>query len=93
MKKTVIVACGGAVATSTVAAYKIVDLCNENGIDVTIVQCRISEIQNHLEGASLIVPTSRIKKDYGIPLISGMPFISGIGEDKLKQKILDILKK
>jgi galactitol PTS system EIIB component len=93
MKKRVIVACGGAVATSTVAATKVVELCKENGIEVDIIQCRISEIDNNLTGVSLIMPTSRIKKDYGIPVISGMPFISGVGEEELKSKILDVLKK
>ena len=34
MKKKVIVACGGAVATSTIAANKVVELCKKNGIDV-----------------------------------------------------------
>ena len=46
MKKKVIVACGGAVATSTIAANKIVELAKNNGIDVDICQVRISEIEN-----------------------------------------------
>lgn len=31
MKKKVIVACGGAVATSTIAANKVVELCKKTG--------------------------------------------------------------
>ena len=57
MKKKVIVACGGAVATSTVAANAVVDLAKENGIDVEIAQVRISEIESNLP-ADLIVTTS-----------------------------------
>ena len=87
MKKKVIVACGGAVATSTVAANAVVDLAKENGIDVEIAQVRISEIESNLP-ADLIVTTSKVKRDYGVPLITGMPFISGIGADKTKEKIL-----
>ena len=70
MKKKVIVACGGAVATSTIAANKGVELCKKNGIDVEICQIRISEIESNLSGAVLIVPTSKVKRDYGIPVIS-----------------------
>ena len=55
MHKKVIVACGGAVATSTIAANKVVDLCKKNGIDVEICQIRISEIDSYLTGADLIV--------------------------------------
>ena len=91
MKKKVIVACGGAVATSTVAANAEVDLAKENGIDVEIAQVRISEIESNLP-ADLIVTTSKVKRDYGVPLITGMPFISGIGADKTKEKILEVLK-
>ena len=92
MKKKVIVACGGAVATSTVAANAVVDLAKENGIDVEIAQVRISEIASNLP-ADLIVTTSKVKRDFGVPLITGMPFISGIGVEKTKAKILDVLKK
>ena len=70
MKKKVIVACGGAVSTSTIAANKVVELCKKNGIDVEICQIRISEIESNLSGAVLIVPTSKVKRDYGIPVIS-----------------------
>ncbi|WP_329886716.1 PTS galactitol transporter subunit IIB [Pseudoramibacter faecis] len=92
MKKKVIVACGGAVATSTIAANKVLELGKKNGIDIEICQCRISEIPSNLDGACLIVPTSKVKRDYGIPLITGMPFISGVGVDKTEKKILKILK-
>lgn len=81
MKKKVIVACGGAVATSTIAANKVVELCKKNGIDVEICQVRISEIASNLSGTDLIVTTSKVKRDYGIPLITDMPFISGVVEE------------
>ena len=92
MRKKVIVACAGAVATSTIAAAKIKELCKANGIDVEICQVRISEIESNLAGASLIVTTSKIKRDYGVPYVPGMAFISGIGEQKIQGEILEILK-
>lgn len=90
MKKKVIVACGGAVATSTIAANKVVDLCKANGINVEICQIRISEIESNLP-ADLIVTTSKVKRDYGVPLITGMPFVSGIGVEKTSEEILKVL--
>ena len=47
----------------------------------------MSEIEANLDGVDLIVTTMRIKKDFG------MPFLSGIGVEKTEQKILDVLKK
>lgn len=92
MKKKVIVACGGAVATSTIAANHIKELCKKQGIDVEICQVRISEIESYLYGAKLIVTTSRIKRDYGIPYVMGMAFISGVGVEQTEEAILQILK-
>ena len=91
MKKKVIVACGGAVATSTIAANKVVELCKNNGVDVEICQVRISEIASNLP-ADLIVTTSKVKRDFGVPLITGMPFISGVGVEKTEANILKVLK-
>lgn len=46
MKRKVIVACGGAVATSTMAAEEIKELCADHNIELDLVQCRVNEIEN-----------------------------------------------
>ncbi|MEZ9450609.1 PTS galactitol transporter subunit IIB [Vibrio splendidus] len=91
--KTIIVACGGAVATSTMAAEEIKDLCKENGISIEIIQCRVSEIESNLsDDIALICTTARLDKEFGdIPIFHGMPFISGVGIEKLKEDILNVL--
>lgn len=93
MKKKIIVACGGAVATSTVVADRIKDLCKREGIDAEIIQCRVSEISSKVDGADLIVTTARVKKDYGVPLENGMAFVSGVGIEEAENRILNHLKK
>jgi len=93
LKKRIIVACGGAVATSTVAAKKIAELCKREGIDAEIIQCRVSEIASNCQNADLIVTTAKVKKDYGIPLENGMAFVSGIGIPQTEEKILRHLTK
>lgn len=93
MKRKIIVACGGAVATSTMAAEEIKDLCEENNIQLDIVQCRVNEIETYLDGVDLICTTARVEREFGnIPVVHGMPFISGVGIDALKEKILTILQ-
>ncbi|WHT05044.1 PTS galactitol transporter subunit IIB [Vibrio parahaemolyticus] len=91
--KQIIVACGGAVATSTMAAEEIKDLCKEHGISVEIIQCRVSEIESNLnDDIALICTTSRLDQEFGdIPIFHGMPFISGVGIEKMKKDILDAL--
>lgn len=93
MKKKVIVACGGAVATSTMAAQEIIELCQFHQIKVEIIQCRVNEIETYIDGVDLICTTARIDQTFGnIPVIHGMPFISGVGIEALQENILAILK-
>lgn len=90
-KKKVIVACIGAVATSTLVAGKLQELARKHQLNLDICQCRIVEIPSNLDGASLIIPTARVKRDYGIPVVIGTPFITGIGLEKTEQEVLKIL--
>jgi len=93
VKRKIIVACGGAVATSTLAAEEIKELCEANGIQIELVQCRINEIETFMDGAHLICTTARVDRQFGsIPLVHGMPFISGVGMDALREKILTLLQ-
>ncbi|WP_032093289.1 PTS galactitol transporter subunit IIB [Necropsobacter rosorum] len=93
MKKKIIVACGGAVATSTLAAEEIKELCAENNIQLELVQCRVNEIGSYIDDADLICTTAKITQTFGdIPVVHGMPFVSGVGIEQLKAKILDILR-
>ena len=91
--KKVIVACGGAIATSTVAANAIRELCKANGVDVDILQIRMSEIESSLDGVDLVVTTMRVKKDFGsVPYVNGMAFLTGINKEATEEKILSYLK-
>lgn len=93
MKRKIIVACGGAVATSTLAAEEIKELCAEHEITLDLIQCRVTEIETYMEGADLICTTARVDRQFGdIPVVHGMPFVSGVGIDVLRQKILTLLQ-
>jgi len=93
MTKTVIVACGTAIATSTVAAKAIEEACKEAGIQVVTKQCKVAEIQGYInQGADLIVTTSQMRFDPGIPVINGLAFLTGVGKDQVIKEILDILE-
>lgn len=90
--KKIIVACGGAVATSTVAADAIRELCANNGIKAEVTQMRVIEIANNLSGVDLVVTTMRIKPDFDVPYVNGMAFLTGINKEATEEKILSYLK-
>lgn len=93
--KKVIVACGGAVATSTIASEEIQNMCADNGIEIEIVQCRVSDIEaNITDNVVFICTTAKIDRTFGdIPMFRGLALISGVGADKLKEKMLAVLNK
>ncbi len=93
MAKTVIVSCGTGIATSTVAAKAIEEACKAAGIDVKTKQCKAAEIPILIEqGADLIVTTSQIRFDPGIPVVKGLAFLTGIGIDQVVEEILGYLR-
>lgn len=89
--KKVYVACGGAVATSTVAAERIRELLKDNGINADVQQCRISELDSKKDDADLFVTTARVTKDYDVPVVHGVSFVTGINMEKTEEEIVNIL--
>ncbi|QIK58195.1 PTS sugar transporter subunit IIB [Erysipelothrix sp. HDW6A] len=92
MTKRIVVACGTGMATSTMMAEKVRELLDGNGIEYTISQCMLSELDSHKGNADLFVTAMRVDKDYGIPVVVGTPFLVGIGEEEAGNKILELLK-
>lgn len=44
------------------------------------------------DNVDLIVTTAKVKKDYGVPVVHGVAFISGVNIAATEEKILDVLK-
>ncbi|MNI71855.1 Galactitol-specific phosphotransferase enzyme IIB component [compost metagenome] len=67
-------------------------LVKENGIDAEVIQCKIAEVASKQEGADLIVSTTILPTTYSIPALKATAYITGIGTEKLDEKILSYLK-
>lgn len=91
--KTILVACGAGIATSTVVCDAIETMCKESRVKATIVQCKITEVPSYADRADLLVTTTIVKTEYPFPIINARAFLTGIGLDALKQQILDEIKK
>lgn len=91
MKKRILVACGAGIATSTVVCDKVERLVKKHNIDAIITQCKIAEVSSLEDSADLIVSTTILPKEYKIPAVKATGYISGIGMDKLDEKILSYL--
>ena len=93
--KRVLVACGTAVATSTVVAIAIVEAMKERGIKVITRQCKASELKRLIDKSyDLVVTTTPVPSDLGvdIPVIQTIAFLTGIGKEEVLNQIEDYLK-
>jgi PTS system galactitol-specific IIB component len=94
--KTIIVACGGGIATSATVASKINDRLKElklaNKAKVEAVD--IKSLDSHLPNADLYVSITASKsqnKSYNIPTVNGIPFLTGMGADETMDEIIEKL--
>lgn len=92
MGKRILVACGAGIATSTVVCDRVERLVKENNIDATVTQCKIAEVGSLEDHADLIISTTILPREFKIPAIKATAYISGIGTDKLDEKILSYLR-
>lgn len=93
-KKRILVACGTGMATSTAAAESLREGLEDQGINVEISQCKISELNSQVDSFQphVIVTTAKISDDYGIPVFSGQPFLTGVGEEEVIDDIAETVK-
>ncbi len=90
--KRILVACGTAIATSTVVAKAIEEALKDRGISVTTRQCKAAEVKSLAGDAHLIVTTTPVPNDLGVPVIQTLAFLTGIGKEAVIEQIIEALK-
>lgn len=87
MAKTVLVICGTGVATSTVVATKVKDFCADRGIPVVVSQGKVMDLLGAPPDVDLIVSTTQVPDSVPTPVVGGMPFLTGVGEEAALEEI------
>ena len=91
--KRILVACGNGIATSTVVATKVRQFLVEQGIQAETTQTKLMEVPGRVQGYDLLVTTGQFEGQTGdVPVVKGMPILTGIGADQTLQEILSYLK-
>ncbi len=90
MAKTIIVACGSGVATSTAVTAKVKDLLDSNGYagEYRIEQCAIAEAVVKSKSADMVIATTVKPNGIDCTYISGIPFLTGMGKANAEKQIL-----
>ncbi|MFF3101994.1 PTS sugar transporter subunit IIB [Viridibacillus arvi] len=90
--KTIVVACGAGVATSTIIVDRLNNLLSKHDIKAKIIQCNLGEIDSYSRYADLIVTSMKLNKTFEIPSITGISFITGIGQEETEISIINCLR-
>lgn len=95
--KTIIVACGGGIATSATCATKINNALEERGLGglAKAKAVDIKSLDNFIKTADLyvsITPMRGVQQQYDIPVVSGIPLLTGMGKDACIDEIIKALQ-
>jgi len=92
-QKTILIACGTGICTSTMAAKKLEEALKKRGKDdkVKITQCKVAELVSKAHDADLIVSTTTVPSSIEKPVVMGTAFLTGVGIDKVTDEIIEKL--
>ena len=92
-RKRILFVCATGIATSTVVEEKVCDYLREQGIEFEADQRNVGSVPSIGNDFDLIVASTQVPYDIDTPVISGLPFLTGIGADETLKKIKDVLTK
>ncbi|MCS7249256.1 MAG: PTS sugar transporter subunit IIB [Anaerolineales bacterium] len=90
--KRILVACGTAIATSTLVAVQIQEEMAKRGLTVETRQCKATEVPSYAQDVDLIVSTTPVPQNLGKPVIQTLAFLTGVGKEEVLSQIEKILK-
>lgn len=91
-KLKILVACGSGIATSTVIANRVKDICSNAGYDVEVSQTKVVEVENKAYDYDLIVASTQIPDTVKTPHIRAIAYLTGVGKEKVDQEIIQKVK-
>jgi len=91
-RKRILIVCGSGVATSTVVAQRVRAILDQSGLEADLRQCAVMDAAHEAKGADLIIATTQVSADLGVPVINGIPFLIGVGAERLAAQIVAQLK-
>lgn len=90
--KTIIVACGSGVATSQTVASKVNRLLKENKVDAQVEAVDLKSVDRYMDKSVAYIAITKIDKEYPIPVINGIAFLTGVGQDAELKKLIEACK-
>jgi len=92
--KKIYLVCATGIATSTMLRLRVEAFLQERGVEATVRQYRVAELNPKLIDADVIIATTSIPDDIRAkaPVVDGIPLVTGVGQAEALQRMLDILQ-
>jgi len=90
----ILLLCGTGIATSTAMRLKIEQALKTGGVN-TQVEVRQGKVADVLHGAidgDLIVSTAQVPRSVTVPVINGVPLITGIGAQAVLDRVVTAVR-
>ena len=92
MATRVIVACGSGVATSQTVASKVKRLLQDKKVAADIEVINLRDVDRYIDGSAAYISIVKNQKEYPIPVINGLAFLTGMGKDKELEKLIKAIQ-
>lgn len=90
--KKIIVACGNGVATSQSVAFKVNRMLEKEHINARVEAVNLRSLERELHGAVAYIEVMKSDKEYNVPKVNGLAFLSGNDKEKEFNKLKEIIK-
>jgi len=92
--KHIVICCSAAMATSSMIETFVNELLAKNQIEAKIRKCMTAEVNGVVKDQhiDLIIPNGNFVCE-DVPVVSGLPYLTGVGIEKMEKEIIEILTK
>lgn len=91
MSQTILFVCATGIATSTAVTEKSWNIVKSTVLTLIILKPTLP-LYGNTDGVALVVSTTKVPYELDVPVVNGLPIITGIGEEKVLAQIVSILK-
>lgn len=89
----ILVMCGSSVATSSLAAVKLEEEAKRRKVKVSVKKGKVADTETliTMHKPDIIVATAQIKGRDDVQVFSGVPLLTGIGQDELYESVFSAI--
>ena len=90
---SILVACGSGITTSAAVAAKVQKMLDERGVPAVLKAVEMAKIDDYVAqgAADIVMPVIKTDKDFGVPVFSGMAFLTGMGEAREFERLIETI--